>query len=395
MDGWGICKLQKLTVLTKLPFFGKTARGTVNDRHLTGQEHETGATMQTIADRLDISVATVSRALRRVPGINAETRASVLQMAAQLGYRLQKSYRTGRLSKTALHHIGVLVETPLSNLPAPYMTGMSEASMSLNASLVVHYVRPEHCERILLPEFQPRAMQSGLLSGLVLVFRWPIDVVKELSNSFPTVSIMHQYRGVDIDVVGVDNQSGIDLLIQRLHEFGHRRIGFFGRCGDVHWATARFGAYVGTLSALGIEHRPDWGIPIDFDTLNDPRRPWDHFTGKAVEAVRQGVTAWVCATEPAAHQLYARLVAEGFRVPEDVSITGFHRPDSVDPSEVQLTSVTASYEDIGAAALKRLLYRIQNPSESVRAILFPCGLYPGETTAPPPGAAVSAEKVVG
>src|SRR5881275_990974 len=104
-------------------------------------EADAGATMQTIADRLNISVATVSRALRRVPGINAETRANVLQMASELGYRLSKSYRSKRLVKTAMHHVGVLVETPQSNVPVPYLTGMSEASMSLNASLVVHCVR--------------------------------------------------------------------------------------------------------------------------------------------------------------------------------------------------------------------------------------------------------------
>src|SRR4051812_42493513 len=97
----------------------------------------TSATMQTIADHLNISVATVSRALRRVQGINPETRARIFDTAAQLGYRLPKSYRANVLASNGnLQHLGVFIETPQTNLPAPYLTGLSDASMRLNASLV-------------------------------------------------------------------------------------------------------------------------------------------------------------------------------------------------------------------------------------------------------------------
>ena len=87
----------------------------------------------------------------------------------------------------------------------------------------------------------------------------------------PTVSIAHRYPGVDIDCVSIDNQAGIELLVRHLEKLGHRKIGFFGRCRDVHWATVRFGAYVAALTNMGAEYRPGWVVDVDFDTLTRSR----------------------------------------------------------------------------------------------------------------------------
>ena len=92
------------------------------------------------------------------------------------------------------------------------------------------------------------------------------------------------------------------------------------------------------------------------------------------------VSAIACVNETAGWRLHRWLTGKGLRVPGDVSITGFHRPVLRDPAQPDLTSVVASYEGIGAAALRRLLYRVQNPAEASRTILFPCSLCHGKST---------------
>ena len=346
--------------------------------------------MHTIAERLDLSVATVSRALRRVPGINPETRARVMQMAAQLDYKLPNAYRSEPMQSKKLHHIGVLIETPADQRPADnYIVGMSDAALSLNASLVIHFVTPEHSRRILDPKYQPRAMSAGLLSGLILVYRWPVEIVQELTKTTLAVSIAHKYPGVDIDVLGIDNMSGIELLMNRLYDFGHRKIGFFGRCGALYWSTVRFGAYVTTLTNLGLSYKPGWVVDVGLGPLTNLDSDWSASCAKARALAEDGVTAWVCASEPAGWELMTCLQAGGIRVPEDVSVVGFHAPDQPLSGKPLLTSVKASYEAIGAAALRRILYRVQNPLETTRTILFPCELQVGNSTAPISPATVS------
>jgi LacI family transcriptional regulator len=195
---------------------------------------------------------------------------------------------------------------------------------------------------------------------------------------------MHRYPGTDTDMVGVDNQGGIFLLVEHLRELGHEKIGFLGRCGEIYWATARFGSYVSALNASGLEYDPAWVVDADAASLTDQRLGWESYLEKVESLIQQGVRAWICAAEPVGARLHDWLVARGYSIPRDVSITGFHRPDKVSPGHPPLTSVVASYEAIGAAALKRLLYRIQNPSESTRTILFPCDIFPGATATIPP-----------
>ncbi|XHR27670.1 MAG: LacI family DNA-binding transcriptional regulator [Chthoniobacteraceae bacterium] len=344
-------------------------------------------TMQDIADRLKLSLATVSRALRRVRGINPETRARVLQAATQLGYRMPKSYRNEPLKASKLSQIGVLIAGDAPHSPGSYLTGMSDASMTLNAGLMVQYVRLGACGSFLQPECQPPSLRAGKLGGLIMVFRWPTDVVRKLSHQLPTVSIMHKYPGLDVDMVGIDNQDGIDQLVEHLLKMGHRNIGLFGCCSEVYWGKTRFGSFVGALNGAGIPYRPEWVVDIDFETISSYSAEWDDrwkpYCQKAEQLTRKGVTAWIGATEPAGWRLHDWLTSHNLSVPGDVSITGFHRPDTAQYSAIQLTSVTASYEAIGAAAVKRMLHRIQNPAESTRSILFPCEFFPGETTAPP------------
>ena len=160
------------------------------------------------------------------------------------------------------------------------------------------------------------------------------------------------------------------------------RIGFFGRCARLNWSTARFSGYVSALASLDLEYRPDWVIDVDFETISRKDAEWSRHEAKVEKLTSKGITAWVCATEPAGWIMHKWLTCRGIRVPEDVSVTGFHRPAQPEGASLDLTSVNASYQAIGAAALKRLQFRIQNPSERSRTVLFPCEFYPGTTLAP-------------
>src|SRR5207248_3442412 len=112
--------------------------------------------------------------------------ARVIQAAAELGYALPVNYRTHRTGVDGLlQQVGVLIETPAVDRPAPYLTGMSEAAMNLDASLIIHYTKPENASRILERKYQPQALRSGLLDGLILVFRWPPEVVSQLHRMLP------------------------------------------------------------------------------------------------------------------------------------------------------------------------------------------------------------------
>ena len=337
-----------------------------------------------IAERLGLSVSTVSRSLRGLSGINPATEARIAAVAQELGYgtdaKPQKRPRTGT---EELRHVLVLAQSNASQINQGYLAGMSDAAMALNIAISTHLVPLDRCAQLTEERYLPPSLRGGLVQGVVLFHSWPVEVVKSLSKRRPVVSLIHEYPGTSVDVVGLDDRRGIAELVGHLHAAGHRRIGFFGFCPEVSWSRARFAAYVETLMVYGLPYDPRLVIQIDLASAISP----DPFpTGAAGANVRQlvgeQVDAWVCSSSRAASSLHAELTAHGLRVPADVALTSYHgiKPAPTDTALPPYTTTAVSDEELGAAALHRLLSRLDNPRESRRTLLLPAPLVIGAST---------------
>src|SRR2546430_12423891 len=95
-----------------------------------------------IAERLKLSPATVSKSFRNHPDITPETRARVLDFAAQLGYHIDPLARGLRFPqhRGETRFVGVMIYDTLGPEVRDYsgqgyVTGMSEAASRHNVSL--------------------------------------------------------------------------------------------------------------------------------------------------------------------------------------------------------------------------------------------------------------------
>lgn len=333
--------------------------------------------LREIALKLGLSASTVSRALRELPGIHPETKKQVFEAAQQLKYRGGEILNQRKFSNILTLSQGIGFDTDHE-----YLAGMSSAAIALNMSLISHHYRPEECANVLKPEHQPRALTSGQVDGIVLIHRWPDPIARALRRQFPVVSIIHDYPGTDVDVVSLDDRSGMDLLVEHLIAAGYKRIGFFGLCAGMTWSRSRFAGYVDATIQHGLEVRMDDVIEI---TLEEALSETEFHAGtplaRAAELTRGGVDAWVCSSEMTARSLHEHFLSVGFKIPRNVGITGFHASQSpgAQPSAT-ITSTEAPTAELGSSALRRLVHRIEGTDVSRRIILLPCSLRPGSTT---------------
>jgi LacI family transcriptional regulator len=269
-----------------------------------------------------------------------------------------------------------------ASLDGAYLAGLSRAAVELNLSLIAHHFQEKECENIFDPVYQPRALRSGSVQGVVLLHRWPLGVVKKLSNELPMVSIIHTYRGVKMDVVSIDESEGMISLVSHLMAAGHRQIGFFGFCRSMSWARSRLGAYVAALAGMDLEYRPENKVEVSLaDALAEsPVHPFPA-AQPVLERFRQGVRAWICSSENLAYSLCQEVLSYDLKIPEQIAITGFHASSiSPLPGLPVLTTTVSSPEDLGAAALRQLVVHLDNPRESHRSILLPCTYFQGQST---------------
>lgn len=341
----------------------------------------TGPNLSRIAERLELSISTVSRALRHAEGINEETRSRVQRVADELGYSLPKRKGTGSPDGS----ITVLALTQCSSAGSnqAFLAGLSRAAVSLGISIHSHHVKEEECERILDPKWQPPALANGLVQGIVLIHRWPTEVVAELSKRWPIVSIIHEYPSVATDQIAINDRMGILNILRHFYAGGHRRVGFFGFNPEMSWSLGRFGAYVEALNRLDLVYAPENVIQISLrQALASSVFSPDIWGREVRKRLDRGVDAWVCASAMAAHTLCRFFLDKGLRIPEDVALASHHQGWVDEGALPRLTTTKVQDEELGKAALLSLVYRLQHPQESQRTILFPSVLIPGETTRP-------------
>ncbi|MDX6765219.1 MAG: LacI family DNA-binding transcriptional regulator [Candidatus Methylacidiphilales bacterium] len=334
-----------------------------------------------MARRLGVSVPTVWRAMRNAPGIHPETRARALQLAAELGYE-SPARADGVALKSRDHLVLALTHLMSSNPAQDFITGMNRASLSYNLNILTHQVEAGACSQLLDPSFQPKAMRSGLVDGLVLIHRWPAEVARHLAEKWPAVSIVHHYPGVPMEHVGIDDRQGMLALVEHLHAGGHRQIGFFGFCREMSWACSRLSAWFEALVLCDLPYEPRDVIPVEIDlalAMNEFRvGEWEK---KVLERVRKGTNAWVCSSSGTANTLCRFLLEKGFHLPADVAVAGYHRGKfNIWPDLPDITTTEVSDIDLGATAIRRLTNRIMHGNEPTRSILLPAALHLGQTT---------------
>lgn len=339
-----------------------------------------------LAEQLGLSIPTVSRALRGLPGINKETRRKVQQLAERLGYskHLQKGQARERDARK-LRHVMVLSETGSSQTDLGYMEGMSAAAVGETIAIQTHIVPFSRCESVLDPKAAPVALRAGLVKGVVLLHRWPVEVARAISGRFPTVSVVHDYPGCEIDQIGIEERRSMLEIVTHLLAGGHKKIGFFGFCPQVSWSCARHAAYFEALmrQQLGFEPLDTVRVDLDEAIASSPFSPrgWGD---QVVARLKKGVDAWVCPSALTALSLRIFFLNRGLKIPDDVCLTGFHHPSGLLTGELSaVTTTQVSDEVLGYAAIRRLVARMANPKESRQTILFPAELVLGASTRKP------------
>lgn len=333
-----------------------------------------------IAENAQVAVSTVSRALRNSPEIHPKTRKRILREAQALGYETGGRAR-GKNSATPTQ---ILVLTAGEEPPRGYMTGLSQASIEQNVTLNFHSCPATDAANLLQPDKIPVALKQGLAAGAILIYRWPTEIAEQVARQLPTVSLVHTYPDVPADTIGIQESGGIALLVDHLRKLGHKRIGFFGLCPDLSWSRARYGAYIDALIGSNLPIIPEATFRIALRKENGTLFPVDFSTdiNAIVKQVRSGVSAWIVPDEGVAYALEAALIGQGLRIPEDVSIVGFHRHPNHPANMPLVTSVAVNVEEMTRLAIKRILSRQEEPDQEHLTLLVRCKLAPGDSTGP-------------
>lgn len=351
------------------------------------QPDSPGVNLDAIARQLGVAVSTVSRALRNHPGIHPSTRLRIQTEAARLGYAVKRraEERAEMGAPKAVRHLLTLAQSLNNTSQQGYLAGISRAAQTHDIGVFSHHCSAADAATLMEPSHQPAALRVADLSGIILIHRWPHEVVASIAVNHPVVSIIHRYPGLPVDTVCMDDEANLGILVDHFRARGHERIGFFGYERSLSWSRSRFGAYVGAMAEAGLTYDPanvvgvnaeeaQAFLPPDLSALLPPLRT----------RIRAGVRAWICSSYVLAQGLKLTLATGGFDVPGEVELTGYHGGARVGlKGIIHLTTVETEDEALGAAAVHLLSHRALRSVPAPAVLQLPGQLVQGESTRAP------------
>jgi DNA-binding LacI/PurR family transcriptional regulator len=295
-------------------------------------------TVEDVATRAGVSVATVSRALRGISNVSETTRAKVLRAAIELDYRIDRA--AASLASGQRRALGVIA--PIGNGPqiSDVLGGIDEIIGTTDQDLMIVSGVDPGPHRI-------HSLRSGV-DGIVIIAlgRGPDELTDLVGGELPTVVIgpkIHHCRSMVIDEAGAA-AALVDLLADR----GHHDIAVLGvdpsSASSTPIAAVRRAAFIERLEARGRTPR----VVLDVtDSVEG---------GMAVAEVlldNEAVTAVCCATDLIAFGLLTAAHQRGLKIPDQLSVVGVDDRDA--SLAFGLTTVRQPLADAGRRATVWLL----------------------------------------
>ena len=326
-------------------------------------------TIYDIADRADVSTATVSRVFNDESGVAPETRERVLEAAQALDYRPHASAQSLARQKTKL--IAVVVPVLAQYFYMGVLRGVQEALAESDFDLLVYAPsRPGQMQKHLR-----RATQRGRSDGLLfLSTRVSTDIAAHLEST-PQEIVLVDTEHPNFESISVDNEKGGYRATRHLIDRGYENIAHItADQPEPPPAQNRRKGYERALEEAGQSPTIARGEkePFAFEKRGGFRAMKDLLEREPVP------DAVFCSSDMLALGAMQALDGAGYQVPEDVAIVGF---DDVDVStHIGLTTIRQPLLDFGKLGIEKLLRRIDDPHRNVSNTVFAPELVVRETS---------------
>jgi alanine racemase len=326
--------------------------------------------LRDVAQRANVSEATVSRVLNGKTGVSPTTRASVLAVLAELGYQ-----PPGLEAPARIGLVGLIVPE-LDNPIFPMFAQSIEARL-----LTRGYVSVLCCAgRIGAREedYVPTLLDRRV-AGIVFVSGRHSIVDADhaiydslLERHLPLVFVNGAADHVAIPSVGTDEVAAASIAVEHLARLGHRRIGFLTGSFSHVCVGRRYAGYRDSIDRLGLDDDRELVVRSTFTVAGGQ--------AAAPKLLDAGATAIITGNDLMALGVVRAVRQVGLDVPADVSVVGYDDTELISFTDPPLTTVRQHVGVISDHAVEVLMSQIDGRSlEAAEYLVRPDLIVRGST----------------
>lgn len=317
-------------------------------------------TIQDIADSLELSRNTVSKALNGSETIPESTRNKVIHKAIQLKYKHFAFMSPQTLVTKKPGNIALLTANMPNNshFGSLLMSGLEKKISAEGYNLSIHILRETEINAVALPN----NFDIKNVDGIICIELFDEKYTELISDlKIPTIFIdcMSNIPSYDLnaDIILMENMHSTYTITKQLIENGNTEIGFIG---DYNHCKSFNERWIGFNQAM-----LDSNLQIDLSLciVENDQYPYGdyHWMKTQLDKMIKLPSAFVCLNDFIAINVMKTLKKKDIKIPDEIVVCGFDdSPESliVDP---HLTTVHIFNSDMGIIAAEILLSRLKNP----------------------------------
>ena len=313
--------------------------------------------LQMIAQRLNLSESTISRALNDYSDISKETKKLVWNVANEMGY--QPNIFARRLALGKSETIAYLLPFDKSESSNPFVNeliaGMSSELSKNGWDLNILSPSSEEEEIEMFKKISGNRHISGLVFSRTLVNDPRLEILNKLKIPFITHGrsiLSEQTAWID-----VDNEGAFFEVTEHLYNLGHRLIAHIGGPLKFNFSVQRLEGWKKGMDHFSLQ------IPDGYHQVSELSFEGGISSMNSLLALKRPPTAVSCVSDVVAigamHSLRRQNISPG----ADVSIIGYDGLEIGKYVEPPLTTITQPRKEAGNQIAKRIIQLIEKGQE--------------------------------
>lgn len=313
-------------------------------------------TLKLIAKELEVSVSTVSKALRDSAEISEDTRQKIKAFAKLYNYKPNNIALSLKNRKTKT--IGVIIPEIVHHYFTTVISGIEQIANEKGYHVIICTSNNSFDKEVINMEILANGSTDGFILSVAKETQQRGDyhhLTEVIDQGMPLVLFDRVIEEINCDKVIIDDLLGAKKAVQYLVDKGCQKIGLITTIDYVSVGKLRTQGYIETLRDNNIELNED--IILKVEDFDRSEYEIEHFLRqKELDAV-------FAVNEHFAIYAIKAFQEQGLKVPDDVQVIGFTDGELSKRFIPSLTTINQHGEEMGAQAARLLIRKLENEDE--------------------------------
>ena len=328
--------------------------------HITEVRPEQLVSTRELADEFNVSEITMRRDLQEL---------------ADEGL-IHRQHGGVMLPKSPIHltqSIGILLVYDYGKFSNPFFNELLEGADTELQRIGYHLSFVKTITEINTPEQIQNLIQQQPIKGLLIIGGLDSGNLKVWESLVPNIVMTLALINENDDTILFDGSGGMRKMVAHLKDLGHERIGFVTQHNFHNLVDDRLTGYRIGIADHDLDTDPSLVVDVPPSFPRIPAKIGRDGAEKLM-ALDNPPTAIMCLSDLIALGAMQWLQVNGYRIPQDVAVTGFDNIPDSSLAFPALTTIHVHKSYLGKLAVQQLHKRINHPDDPPIVITTPTSL---------------------